>query len=581
MVLLKKPPIESTFDLTIQRLGHALFPWSALLPFALGRLLRAPAVADDAALDKETGLRVALLVTAAFAYAAFALLAPHAGALPFSGPALFAAALALAIRDLERGAPPSPALALGCALLAFVLYRDFGLQPDKALAVFSVDKPVFPKSFEAEAAAAMRLAFAVFAGLVAASWFEAQPRELDRDLGVWARRRAAEYRGGAVALGRIWGGNLVFALIVFEAALIGLGGMIFVGRFASWGAVTRLPKNVADYGVNAWWALPLLLAAAPALLLVLRDAFRLAVDRSRLPRAAGTLAAGLLAGAVLSFWYYPALAAQLSPKEVFESYGRLRREGEPLAVLGIRGRAAAYYRGGEVQTFPDVGRAYMWLTEQDVVPGAGVEAAPTPPGTRRWLVVKADDLPKLNSLYRKKTGQNLPVLDGRSSQILLASNQLGGARNESWIASMVLDEPPKLSHPLDAMFEDQLEVLGWEVTDAAGKSVASVVPQAPYHLRTYFRVRRTIASTWKMFIHIDGFQRRYNGDHAVLDGRYPMSLWQPGDIIVDDHEFQLEPNFTPGDYTVYFGFFSGESRFKVTRGPEQENRISAGALRVR
>ena len=60
-----------------------------------------------------------------------------------------------------------------------------------------------------------------------------------------------------------------------------------------------------------------------------------------------------------------------------------------------------------------------------------------------------------------------------------------------------------------------------------------------------------------------------------------MNLWQPGDIVVDDHEFQLEPNFTPGDYTVYFGLFSGDTRFKVTRGPNHENRVIGGPLRVR
>jgi hypothetical protein len=60
-----------------------------------------------------------------------------------------------------------------------------------------------------------------------------------------------------------------------------------------------------------------------------------------------------------------------------------------------------------------------------------------------------------------------------------------------------------------------------------------------------------------------------------------MSLWQPGDIVVDDYVFQLEPNFTPGNYTVYYGFFSGDTRFKLTRGPHQDNRINGGALKVR
>ena len=60
---------------------------------------------------------------------------------------------------------------------------------------------------------------------------------------------------------------------------------------------------------------------------------------------------------------------------------------------------------------------------------------------------------------------------------------------------------------------------------------------------------KPITGNWKAFVHIDGHQRRYNGDHNVLDGKYAMNLWHPGDVIVDDFEFQLEPNFTPGAYT--------------------------------
>ncbi|WP_438038439.1 glycosyltransferase family 39 protein [Sorangium sp. So ce128] len=583
VALLKKPPVESTFDLTLRQLGHALFPWSAFLPFAVGRLFRAPA-ADRAGevvaplLDREAGVRIALIVTSALAYGAFAVLAPHAGALPFSGPALLAAIAALAIRDLERGAPSSRALAVGCAVLAFVLYRDLVTSPDRALSVFSVDKPVFPKSFEGEAASAMRFVLLAFAGLVALTWFEEQPRELDRSFRAWARRVLDEVHAGAAELARIWNGNLLFLLIVIEAALIGVGAMLFVGKRIGWGTVARMPNHLAAYGMNAWWALPMLMAASPVLLLVARDAFRHVVARASLPRAVGTPLAGLVAGFALSFWYYPALAAQLSPKEVFASYESLRKPGEPLATLGVRSRTAAYYQGGEVTSFTDVLEAFDWLTAGSSADGA---AAPVDPAARRWLVVKSDDLPRLNSLFRKRYRRNLPVLDGRSSQILLASNELGGRPNESWLGRVVLDEPAAPENPLDAMLEDQLEVLGWELTDGDGQKVSSVVPQKSYHLRTYFRVHRPITGNWKMFVHIDGFQRRYNGDHPVLEGRYPLSLWQPGDVVVDDHELQLEPNFTPGDYTLYFGLFAGETRFQVTRGPEHEDRIRGGVIRVR
>ena len=555
--ILRKPPLESTFDLVVRQLGHALFPWSAFLPFAFGRLLRAPVEAPTEARQRETFVRVALLVGAAVAYGAYALIAPRSGPLAFSGTALLAGVAALSILDLERGAPPSRTLALGTALLGSVLLADILREPEKALAAFVVDKPQFPKSFEADGGKRMVVVFIVFTALVVLSWRQSGG---GRELG-------KVYREIVVELPRVWNGNLLFGMVVVEAALVGLGAMIFVGRRVGWVPVDRLPKNWADYGVNVWWLLPVVLAGAPAVRVGLLETFDALVLRSRLPRATFTVIAALLAGGALSFWYYPALAAQVSPKESFEAYTRLARAGEPLALSGVRGRAAAYYAGGDVESFTDANRAYTWLTERK--------------DQRRWLLVKADDLPKLNQLYRASYGKNLPILDGRSSQILLASNQLGDRRNESWISKLVLDDPPSPANRLDAAFEDQLETIGWEVTDPAGVLQPSVVPSRGYHLRVYYRVLKPITGTWKAFVHIDGQQRRFNGDHNVLDGKYPMNLWRPGDVIVDDLDFQLEPNFGPGDYTVYFGFFAGETRFKVTRGQQHENRVIAGVIHVR
>ncbi|MFT3769209.1 MAG: glycosyltransferase family 39 protein [Minicystis sp.] len=413
--VIKKPPTEATFDLVVRQLGHALFPWSAFLPFAFGRLLRAPVEAEPAAREREIGVRVALLVGAAVAYGAYALIAPRTGALAFSGPALLAGVAALAVLDLERGAPPSRALALGSLVFGAVLLGDILREPEKALAAFVVDKPQFPKSFEHDGARRMAVIFVLFAGLVALSWLEPDPRRASNEapppssVRAWIADIVALYRGGLRTLSRIWAGNLLFGMVVVEAALIGLGAMIFVGRRVGWQPVDRLPKNFADAGVNLWWVLPVVLAALPLLLLIVRDGFRAVVVQSRLSRASFTVIAALLAGGAQSFWYYPALAAQLSPKEAFDAYARLGKPGEPLALLSVRSRAAAYYAGGEVESFTDANRAFSWLTDRK--------------DQRRWILIKADDLPRLNQLYRAQAGKNLPILDGRSSQILLASNQ--------------------------------------------------------------------------------------------------------------------------------------------------------------
>jgi 4-amino-4-deoxy-L-arabinose transferase-like glycosyltransferase len=566
-VVQRRPSTDATFDLVVRQLGHALFPWSAFLPFALGRLLRAPVEAPAPSRARETGVRVALLVGAAVTYGAFALLAPRSGALPFTAPAILAAVAGVVILDFERGAPHSRALSLGTVVLGTVIFADIYREPERALVAFVVDKPQFPKTFEGTAQTLMIVVLLAFAGLTALAWWESQPREVVLSPAVWVRRMRSLYQELFTDLCKIWNGNLIFAMVVVEAALIGLGAMIFIGRRLSWPPVDKLPKNYADIGVNVWWILPVALAALPALICGVRDGFRAVVGRVRLSRASFTLVAALIAGGTLSFGYYPALAAQLSPKEGFESYARLSRPGEPLALLSVRGRAAAYYGGGEAPSFTDANRAFAWLTEKR--------------DARRWLLLKADDLSRMNALFRAQMGKNLPILDGRSSQILLASNQLGDRPNETWLAKLVLDDPPRPAQPLDVLFEDQLQAIGWEVVDKDEHIVDSVVPATRYHLHVYFKVLKPITGTWKLFVHIDGFQRRFNGDHAVLDGKYAMNLWHPGDVVMDDFTFQLEPNFMPGGYTLYFGFFAGDTRFKVTKGQNHENRVIAGILNVR
>lgn len=297
----------------------------------------------------------------------------------------------------------------------------------------------------------------------------------------------------------------------------------------------------------------------------------LVADRLRGSRGAFLALSGLIVGAIVCLSYYPALANQLSPKEVFETYQRVHKDGEPIALYGVSGRTAAYYAGGQPTILKDANGAYEWLMAGE-------------PSQRRFLAVRADELSRLNKAYRERTGkgENIPVLDDRSSQILLVASSLrGDEKNKSPLEKIVLSAMPKPQKKLEANLEDKLLVIGIDITDPNGKLVDSVSPGKKYHQKTYFKVLALVGTDWDMFIHIDGFHRRHNGDHKVTNGKYPMSLWLPGDIVVDDHEFQLEPNFSPGPYQNYFGLYLGESRLKVKSGPaDSENRVNGGILKV-
>lgn len=570
-----------TFDAVAMALGHTLFPWSALLPVALGRLFAPPPGVAGEALRRERRLRAALIVGAALAYGAHGWLAPRTGVLPFAAVGVLAAMGGVILLDFERGAHPSRALAVASCALAALFLADFVRIPDKGMAVFATPFAAFPESFRAEGQGAVTLAALVFMlPLVLALIDPPGLPEPDPAL-PWYRRLTAYDDVAALLreLNELWQGNLAFVAVMVEAMLVGLGALLFLGGRLGWklGLGNMLSARDQLRLMHAWWWLPLGLVAGLFAALTARHLFRLLLARAGLARAWVAAASGVGAGLVMSLAYYPALATQLSPRQVFETYQQQRSPSEPLGLLGVAGRSVAYYTGAEAQPFVDPAAAFRWLT-------GGAE--------RRWLAVRSDDLPKLNSLYRAQAreGQkmvtpdhNLPVLDARSSQIVLVSSALApGQANQNPFARWLLADDPHPAHPLRANLEDTLEALGWGVYDEENrKPLASVTPGQPCVLRLYWRVLAPISSQWKSFVHIDGFGKRHNGDHDVLGGKYPMPLWQPGDIVVDLYEFRLEPNFTPGNYSLYYGYFIGDRRMSVKEGLHHENRIEGGPFAVK
>jgi len=560
-----------TFDVVIGTLGHALFPWSALVPVALARLVVPPRTAPGAAWTGETGLRLSIVSVAVLGVGAQSYLAPFSGGLPFGAVCVIAVAIALMLRDFDRGVPASPTLGLIAGLLLLVFAFDFVSEPDRVLSAFGVEGARFPESAKAAAVPSL-----VAAALIAAVPFGLAVLETEKS-GAPAFQ-ANDYLAWLRTVRDLWGGNLLFGACVAEASLLGFVAFDLVGervpslrRFAASGEMTRAISRVG------WLVIPLALAL-PLVVIAARDAVRW-LDRQRQAGRArafvpsrGALAAsgGVLVGFAASLGFYPALAAQLSPQESFATFTALAKPGEELGMVGASAAAAPYAAGRSVTTFATAERAFDWLDDED-------------PG-RRWLVLRSDALAGMNSRYRGRTRppRNLPILDGRSSEILLASNQLlPGERSENPLDRYLFAAAPKPAHPLDANLGDQLDVLGWDLFDRRGRSLSAIVPGETVELVIYFKVIARITGSWDTFVHIDGFQRRFNADHPTLGGRYPFALWRIGDVVADRYEFRLEPNFTAGEYRLLFGLYAGSRRLALRRGPGTDDRLDAGPVVVR
>jgi hypothetical protein len=558
------PPELPTFDVALGNLAHAAFPWSAAAPLALAWLSEP----EDAS-DPAHAVALAAALGLALSLATWAWLAPALGNSSLPGVCCYAVLVAGGLRRLETGRLRSRLLGLVVAALAIVIGFDLHTYPEKALSAYAVLGATLPDSLRAASDQLWLGGALTLALLTALLSYESQ-------VGNGARPvvfRRAEYGRVLTGLQQVWDGNLVFAFLVLEAGLVGFlllsavsERLVVLPQLDAFGSFSR--KLVASAAVGA----PLL-PLVPLGAMLLRDSARVVFElplrlRSFLPtRAEGILLAFAAFGSITSLGFYPALSRQLSPQEAFERYRELRATTEPLALLGQQAESARYQGAASARSLEGAPAALTWLTES---------------AQRRWLVLRQGDLAELNAQFRGVRQHNLPILDARSSEILLASNQLrAGERDQNPLAELVLDAPPRLQHPLSAVLGDKLAVLGWSVIRADGALATSLSPTEHYRFAIYYRVLAPLSGSWQTFVHIDGLQRRFNADHEPLNGKYPLKLWRQNDVLVDETSLTLEPNFSPGPYRVYFGLFAGEQRLHVSAGPSDEDRIVAGTVQVR
>jgi hypothetical protein len=85
-----------------------------------------------------------------------------------------------------------------------------------------------------------------------------------------------------------------------------------------------------------------------------------------------------------------------------------------------------------------------------------------------------------------------------------------------------------------------------------------------------------------VFVHVDAEALRIHGDHDPVDGKYPVRLWEAGDVIIDEQQLEVPSSYAAGAYTIFVGFYSGETRLPVKAGQKDDaNRVIAGVLRIR
>jgi len=544
-----------TFEAGLRQFFHAGFPWSALalpaLASVIGGARREPSPSP------RSKLCFAAVVTAAAAWALETALAPAFGPLPGSGLPMLAIVVGVALD--ERPPEGSRGLAGAVALaIAALLAWDYFHHPDKLLAAVGAPPGTLPETWDPSWFGLGALAALAAFGL--AALFLHEPAGDDgsefsaRDYAAW------------FSLLREWRGGLaLYGLVAVVASALGLDLALALGSSRGAQAATVL----ARWSVRAVWLAALFAACAPVLWYAARDAARLAVRVLRVER--GSAAAWVLAslGLAGSLALAPALWLELPANAAFDAYRKRATPGDELGLLHGALPAARYERGVRTTALSGVDETMKFLETRS--------------GARRFVAFEPSELGALNAAYRARRTprRNLPVVDTPGGAWLAVDSLARSELDLNPLRGVLFDAPPApAARELDAELGHALGLVGWELRDREGVLRSEVIAGEWYDLYLYFEVRARLDRAWRIFVHVDGFQQRFNADHEPIGAAYPSDSWLPGDWLVDRHRSRLDAELSPGNYSVYTGMHVGEERLPVTRGSAGEDRVFLGALRV-
>ncbi len=557
--------------LWIRELGFAMIPWAVLAPFGLGYLARSTRLSDasgalrDDILSEEDATRRLLLV---WAFVGVAVVA--AGSLyghffiPSYFPLLAGIGLMFSDEDFWRWARRETLLpyfmGFVAVALVFMLTKDLSRWPDRLIEVYMM---------------------------------------FQKDVGL---PDAFGYGTTLDVLKYSWIGLLILYFFGMASTLV-----ITLGHVPKW------PGRVADafgqvkssiYDVYTRWRGDE--SSAPDMSYeTVHDegrssARRRALEKEKLRQGTSPLAwlvrivetplpfGALITGAFVAtaglflFDVTPELGNHLSQRGVFETYTHRADDGEILYRYRVDTKETSVYLRN-VESIPST-NAFVRRYQQD---------------ERFFAVIPREQLSTLNKRIRERIdrSEHLPVLDDRSSELLLVSNQIEeGEENHNFIEDAIVEGDPDIQHevtfqgqgePRHPVFDGRLKLLGYSL-DRGGARRASSGELPAYSwgetatLTTYFEVERSVASDQTIFLHVDHPGNRIHGDHDPVDGSFPTSDWLPGDIVKDVHELNIDNYASTGVYTMYFGLYQGGDRMQVKPASAHDggNRIPMGELRV-
>jgi hypothetical protein len=106
---------------------------------------------------------------------------------------------------------------------------------------------------------------------------------------------------------------------------------------------------------------------------------------------------------------------------------------------------------------------------------------------------------------------------------------------------------------MEADFDGVIELIGY--TLACDPQLTGCTLQLAWQGMTDLDIDYTV------FAHLVGQDGTIAGQHDGMPegGQYPTSAWEPGEIVIDEHSFDIAADPAPGDYRLLVGLYRLET----------------------
>jgi len=170
----------------------------------------------------------------------------------------------------------------------------------------------------------------------------------------------------------------------------------------------------------------------------------------------------------------------------------------------------------------------------------------TPPGLYRIEII----------LYDLHSGQTLEPAGGEKPL-------LGPVEIPRWESLSV--EALDIGHPIGANLGDKVSLLGYNIESGfrRGDNI---------HLTLFWQCLEEMDQDYTVFTHLVDEKQNIWGqkDNPPVDGFYPTSRWNVGEIVRDQYDILISPEAPPGEYQIEVGMYLAETGERLVVEGEKE-----------